>query len=429
MKKRYLIYLLIIGVFITACDPNEDLYEKLDKADGPYSEQHNYTLQESDYTLISEIALANAETKQDSILASSVGANKAFTNEAIAAYFVPNYIADRFIALKGGSEFDITYDYTFDDSIKNENLKVITDTFSSQNSADSYIEEQVEILDSLNEYTEDDFLVFNFTMENDDTTYSDTINLYVYYGGIWQKQNYYEVTEEDYDAMLGSDGSGPGEYGNFSDDFPSENYLPQLLEMKYPYAINGDKYYVKYNYYNSGNNYEMFSRYRYDNGWTNYSQKTEKFLHNGSEWVFSPIFKITMKEEDYKVIVEYIKNHEELSDYMDPQYDNSEYYYGATYYYNNFDMRVSNRKENDPHGLLDGLSDEEILNVMWERVYEALDIMLETQYPDAQPEINGAQVYYQVTFQTWEPGDYFYFATYKVTDVGEFELFQEKVEL
>jgi hypothetical protein len=127
--------------------------------------------------------------------------------------------------------------------------------------------------------------------------------------------------------------------------------------------------------------------------------------------------------------VQYIKNHPELSGYFDDYYENSEYYYGASAYYDNFDMRVYKRQDNDPLGLLDGMSEEEIKELMFERLKEGLDIFLEIRFPDAQPVSNGVQVFYEVFFATYEPGDYFYKMRFKVTGEGEFEYVEGPISL
>lgn len=419
--------ILMAGITFISCEPNEELYNELDAAKGEYKESFSYELQNSDYEMITSGALANSETKMDSLLAYSISNTLAFSNDAVAAYYIPSLLAEKFEIFKEGSEAEVTYRYIFDDSITNNNYEAIDTIFSSESNADKYIESRITILDSLNEYLEDDFLVFDYQVRVSGDTI-DASDFYVFFGGIWQKQSYYELTEDDYNQMIGPDGSGPGEYGNFSSSYQHPEYLPTLLENKYPYAKNGDKYFIKYKYY-AGGIRTMFTKYCFEEDWLYYANKTEKFIQNGTEWVFSPIFKFTFLKEDYQTVVDFIKNHSELNVYMDQSYDNSEYYYGATYYYDNFDMRVSKRLDNDPLNLLEGLTDDEILTEMWSRVYEAVLYVLETKYPSAQPTINGAQVYYQATIQTWEPGDYFYIITYKVTETGKFELFQEKVAL
>lgn len=53
------------------------------------------------------------------------------------------------------------------------------------------------------------------------------------------------VTPADYDAM-----GSPGSHDNFSTSDAPENYLPQFLAQKFPYAQEGDSKAVMYKYYN-----------------------------------------------------------------------------------------------------------------------------------------------------------------------------------
>ena len=61
----------------------------------------------------------------------------------------------------------------------------------------------------------------------------------------------YELETADYDAM-GEDSGEPGRYDNFSSSTPPEDYLPDFMATKYPDAVNGDGYFITYDYYSGG---------------------------------------------------------------------------------------------------------------------------------------------------------------------------------
>jgi hypothetical protein len=93
-------------------------------------------------------------------------------------------------------------------------------------------------------------------------------------------------------------------------------------------------------------------------------------------------------------------------------------------------MRLSKRVEFDAE-TFDGLTLDEALPIMWERLFDkadepmatrgALIVMLQKKFPNAQPQSNGVDVYYEVTFETFN--DDFsrstYTAKYQCTAAGD----------
>ena len=134
-----------------------------------------------------------------------------------------------------------------------------------------------------------------------------------------------------------------------------------------------------------------------------------------------------MNSDDFWIIVNYIKDHSTLSVYLDEEYLNSEYYYGSSAYYANFDMRVSKRKSNDPLGLLDGMTDDEISTEIYSRLDEALIIYAETSFSAAVPVVDGIQVYYIITYDVFNDNYEHELITAKLKCIGEgqFELVEE----
>ena len=204
----------------------------------------------------------------------------------------------------------------------------------------------------------------------------------------------YLMQEKDYDAM-----GAPGKYGNFSDSDHHDNYLPQFLSVNLPYAQVDESVVVAYLFY-KGATVLNASEYVFDGTiWQNSSRiknRTEQFIHNGTKWVFDPTVVFTMSTDDYQLIVDYVKS-ELSSDYSD--YADSEKYFGASAKYLNFDLRLST-KEGIPG--FEGLSTDEAVALTYERMTEAVEVLLQEKYPDATAQVNGVDVHYIVTVDTYE---------------------------
>ena len=160
--------------------------------------------------------------------------------------------------------------------------------------------------------------------------------------------------------------------------------------------------------------------------WKNATNKSSPYINNGTVWVFDPTVRYSMPlSEDYQIIVDYVTNNPDIPDgYLDNTYpENTEFYYGANSFYKNFYLKLGKRRDYDPLGLLTGLSDEEAIENMFERINEAIGIFLEAKYPDAEAVLNGVQVYYAITYETYEENSVrnFYTVTYKCIGIGEFE--------
>lgn len=218
---------------------------------------------------------------------------------------------------------------------------------------------------------------------------------------IWEKvKDVYYLTSEDYDAM-----GSPGGYNNFSIDDNPRDYIPNLLRNMYPTAGEGVSKTVIYKYYTGiEGTLTLADEYTYTNGeWQslyNYIDKiTQQFIHLGDKWVFDPTVKFTMSGSDYQTIVDYVKTNIS-SDYVD-SYGTGEFYYGASSYYSNFDLRIGKREEFDIPGF-DGLTQDEAIDKTWSRIPEAIEVLLKQKYPEAKAVVSGVEVYYYITFYTYE---------------------------
>ena len=267
--------------------------------------------------------------------------------------------------------------------------------------------------------TENNLKYVTFEYWKDDVTKIDSSIAYEFIGGEWLiPENVYILNSDDYDSM-----GAPGDYNNFSSSATPEHYLPIFLKQKFPFAYTDDMLTIIYEYYPATPSTLVTAYYFNGTDWVSTYQLTDQFVHNGTQWLFDPTVKYSMVKEDYDILVQYVRNHEDpaIVAYWDDYYGNTEYYYGASAYYGNFDMRLYKRQDNDPSNLLEGLSDEDAKSNLVERLKEGLQIYCELRFPTANPISNGLQVYYEIYYTTYEPGDYFYRMRFKCTDTGKFE--------
>jgi len=228
----------------------------------------------------------------------------------------------------------------------------------------------------------------------------------------------YALSSQDYDSM-----GSPGKYNNFSSSDNPDNYLPQLLSMKYPYAQEGDKLAVVYKYY-SGRTSTRADEYSFSmNEWTKYDPvevKTDQFINVGSKWIFDPTVKFTMSSADYQLVVDAVKANSDTKNLVD-SYGTGEFYYGASSYYNNFDLRIAKRTNGDfAQPEYADLSEEDASALIMQRVAEGVAVMLKAKFPNAVAQVSGVDVMYIVTFNSYEnDGSYGkYTVTFQCTKSG-----------
>ena len=70
---------------------------------------------------------------------------------------------------------------------------------------------------------------------------------------------------------------------------------------------------------------------------------------NGTEWLFDPTVTKSLASEDYLILENWVKANKDAG-YMDAKYGNSEYWFGGSSYYVNFNIQLAKRRSNDPDG-------------------------------------------------------------------------------
>lgn len=211
--------------------------------------------------------------------------------------------------------------------------------------------------------------------------------LYTYSLG-WEKtEDAYYVKSIDYNAM-----GTPGQYDNFSSSDPADNYLPQLLEQKFPYAQDGDVMVAVYKYYSGGVQTRADEYHFNGEAWEKYNPvevRTEQFILTKNDgWVFDPTVMLTMTASDYQIIVDWVKANKG-DEYMD-SYGTQEFWFSAGSYYSNFDIRDGNWNDSE-------------FDTWQDAVQTSIgDVFLPAKFPDAAAQVSGIDVMYEVTFATYD---------------------------
>lgn len=418
MKKINFLILGLIAILLFSCNPNKSIYEELDAARVPYHENFTYELTPDDYETIADLALDNAVTSEDSSIAEALADFHSFSEDRVAALLVPDFIRKNFIALDSASTISVVYKYDASHAIDDAHHLISTDTFNL-----GYTDFDAFIKDNITDAQRDDQVEVEYIGANygTDTTYERAFAFFTYDGTDWQHpDNAYELTVDDYAAM-----GITGYYKNFSYSRAPEDYLPVYFELSFPYAQEGDQYELFYEYYNGSDTYGVTNTITYDGSqWLLFETNSDQFVHYGSElgWLFDPTVSYFLQTTDFQILVDYIAASSELSGYLDLSYPaNTENYFGASAYYGNFDMRQSVRLGNDPLGYLTDLGEAEIDELIYNRLIEGVNIMIDEIYPNAQPFSNGVPVYYEITFDCYNGKHVNYMIKYLCTSVGTFE--------
>ena len=405
----------LVSIVFVSCDPNKDLYDTIDKGMDPHKETIEYTLTEADYDRFGGF----------------IRDYSAFSDSLAAADFVPDVLKVRFPTLRDNSSALVTFnhfllhpdwwDAGFGYELTEENYAWMGAGmyFTPENPAKNYIPDLLEInpahlLIDVEDPEEGDSqnIIYNFRLDGEDYLYLDT---YEFDGSKWvwietqEKIPYvgYELTEEDYEKF----GGNIANHNNFTEENPPQRYLPVFLRNLLPYAVENDEQVLKYNYFDGGATIEAIDKYYFDgNNWHEESYveaRTEQYIHSGIEWAFDPTVRFTMTSSDYLHIVTV----DPIGQAEFPHADFA-YYYGASAFYSNFDIRLIGRRldklesgdyvDTELAAIYDNEGREAAVDEMLRRIVEeGIVELLQYKYPDATPEVKGIEVNYYVRFQTF----------------------------
>lgn len=415
MKKIQITILGLIAIMLFSCNPNKEIYDELDALEAPYNETFSYELTDDDYDLISSLALAKAETAEDSAIANGVGDFHSFSDSRQAALLVPDFIEASFIALDSASAISVHYKFDYQKFIDDDHSIDLTDDTLATGADPDYSDT---IPHYINEAAEGDLAYVKFVWDDGTDDYETRYNLYKYDGSGWVRpDNVIEFNYEQFESMNQN-------YHNFSDDADPAFYIPVFMETAKPYAVAGDEYELFYKYYEGGgaNSYRYNKVFFDGNSWSLYANNQDQFIHSGEKWVFDPTVSYYLQKPDFQLLVDWVAANDTINGYLDLSYpDNTEGYFGASAYYGNFDMRQSARIGNDPNGYYTDLSTEEIDELLYHRLTVGVHLILNEIFPDAQPFSNGVPVYYEISFDVYNGKHVDYMIKYLCTDVGTFE--------
>lgn len=265
--------------------------------------------------------------------------------------------------------------------------------------------------------------------------------LYERKGGEWElfeNSDKARLIPVDAYEKMGTGDDRPGEDYSFSSTVKAENYIPRYLADNVAYPMGGDTCTVIYRYYAGSGNYQANAdQYIYNdtiNVWKysdNIAIETRPYAYNGTEWQYSPSILIDLPagknndevSEFYQAITDWVK--ENHAEYV-TSYGNNDYYYGGSAYQNNFDFRVSAWQG---QGTYDGMSSDELSELMWKRLPEAFPHALEALYADAAPADNGVDVIYTINFGVYDGSSTTtYTIQYKVIGKGQFEYVEDSLK-
>lgn len=231
------------------------------------------------------------------------------------------------------------------------------------------------------------------------------------YNGKWSQYKYGTVlSPSDYTAM--------GATNSFKDQASAYAVLPVFMKEVFKFADEGD---VRNVTYKVGSSIKV-SEYIMTNGTfvlNNFIEsKTEQYVHNEKEWIFDPSVNFDVDNADYTTIVTWVKANKAA--YMDQKYDNSEYYFGASYKYNNFNHTPAKLTAADDLGDKE-FAGKDMAEVMKTRMIKCFgEILLPAKYPDATP-LNGLDTYYTAKYLVYDGSNTYYTMKFKLAAKGKFE--------
>ncbi len=405
--KKILSVVVPLAILFTACNPNEELYDTLDNMQKPHNEGIEYTLADADYTRFGGF----------------IEQNLAFSDAFPAMGFIPDVLKVRFVTLRQESSAMVTYnhfllhpdwwDAGFGYELTDADyayMQTPAGHFTQENPPQDNIPFWLQ-----KEYPgahEDDQkkIIYNYMSEGE---IIQNLGTYEFDGENWilidniEDIPYvgYELTSEDYENFGGS----IARFGNFSENYPSETHLPVFLKNLLPYAVAEEEQVVKYRYHDGSQVRQMIDKFHFDGiQWEKVpytEERTEQYIFGQLGWAFDPTVTFQMGWSDYMYLAEIDPiPHETFTDFG--------YYYGASAFFRNFDIRLIARRLNtDDDGnyrdhelgkIYENEGSDAAIDEMMRRIKEEGIIkLLQHKFPDATPQVGGIDVHYIVHFETF----------------------------
>ncbi|MBI9056900.1 MAG: hypothetical protein JEZ01_03910 [Labilibaculum sp.] len=325
--KKILYMASIFALLFTSCDPMEDVYDEVDKANADeladqkfFSDKtlitNGYELTEADFALSSNEDVAKYKnfskyaTAADNL--ADILTNKKLYGEAGIEYTVIynfyrgslSYLGDYLDFLEELAAIDSytlsTADYDSMGTGNDEPGKY--NNFSGSTPAEDYLPNF--LLGKYPDAVDGDELAITYKFY--DGSVSEITEFWAFDGSVWAESSksapevpsdveIYELVSADYDSM-----GAPGKYNNFSSSDAPESYLPNFLGQKFPYALEGDKIAPIYKYYDGGVESRMKEYTLTDGVWVEYSSTIDAsalVAFKDKAWVFVPPIKFIKSEK------------------------------------------------------------------------------------------------------------------------------------
>ena len=286
MNMKKILFVLMVGLIFAGCEPNEELYDKLDEQQGPYNEQIAYTLQSADYSRISDLV-------EDSVVSEYIEDNYKFHADHPIKEIFPLFLDDKFPALDKKSKVNLTYDYSpgylekFNDvvvdtlSAANYDTLATYDTLEFGDDVEFLMGEQPDkylpqlLSNELRPFAREHTLAqVYYEYKNDYNITSLASGFYYLKDDTWQPlPGVYQLSDEDYQSIEGVS----NDY--FLTQDAASAYIPVFLKEHFPYANTGDSKVVVY---------KVTGRYNIT---------TSQFLLDSSEW-HAKVQKLTQFEHN-----------------------------------------------------------------------------------------------------------------------------------
>ncbi len=256
----------------------------------------------------------------------------------------------------------------------------------------------------------------------------------------------------DYAAM-GTAAGKPGAHSDFSSSIDPNLYIPAYLKQKHPYAVVNEIARVALKWYVAPADQNLARFYQFDGNNWNEIGKTEQFIMaNDRTWVFDPTITFAATKNDYMSLMTYLYNQWQKEGGVPPvapakipnpvsfpipalvgyngwtstsvgrfvinwSYPPSgsdlsnvrtEYFFGSSWYYPDFDIRSTTRIYADDVELQAYFSHVDSTTMssadktsaktafMEQRVIQGLSLMLSLKYPNLPTQVKGIDQYVQV---------------------------------
>lgn len=473
MKNKIILLIsTVVALAFISCEYNEKHFDGLDDMTRPTDVKNlEYTLTESDYATLAGLdankKIARAISIEDSIALAALKTTHAFTDMIPADVYAPAFLANKWFTADNGSAVKLTYNFAgnlpaYITQISNAALYTVStanyESIWGAGEGINYFTPSVSpamhiptfLTEKYPDAEDGDIVHVNYNLADSepdtDPSYESKAILYTFNGTTWAAYtaNAHYVFEKADFATMGSN------YDNFSASMAPDDYLPQFLRIKYPYAQDGATIALVYKYFASSVTSIKADEYSFEGGeWIKNNAVeviTDQFVKANDKWMYNPsvtIYLNPVRNEPtimayYQAMVDWVWENVDQAELGITQkgkgyvtsYGNNDYYTGASAYYNNVDWRPAKAREQYAAGF-EGKTDEEIMEMFKERFIQVLGESLPVLHQDAKY-IDGVDITYTVNIAIYtggsSPSAVTHKMVYKVIADAKFEYVKDSFE-